>query len=68
MTLDYVPPRHSAALSAMLARPQPLHHDLLENGEIVTDAYNRAVHDMAESQLIYRQEVVRALPAAFLVN
>ncbi|UCF75494.1 MAG: fused MFS/spermidine synthase [Betaproteobacteria bacterium] len=68
VTLDYVPPRHSAALSAMLARPQPLHHDLLENGEIVTDAYNRAVHDMAESQLIYRQEVVRALPAAFLVN
>lgn len=68
VTLDYVPPRHSAALSAMLARPQTLHHDLLDQGEIMTDAYNRAVHDMAESQLVYRQEVVRALPPAFLVN
>lgn len=66
--LDYVPPRHSAALESMLTRPQALHHDLLEDGEIVTDAYNRAVHDMAESQLVYRQGVVRALPAAFLVN
>lgn len=68
VTLDYVPPRHSAALSTMLARPQALHQDLLEEGEIMTDAYNHAVHDMAESQLLYRQDVVRALPAAFLVN
>jgi len=68
VTLDYVPPRHSEALTAMLARPQALHHDLLDHGEIVTDAYNRAVHDMAEAQLTYRQDVVRALPAAFLVN
>lgn len=68
VTLDYVPPRHSAALTAMLARPLALHHDLLDHGEIVTDAYNRALHDMAQSQLVYRQEVVRALPAAFLVN
>ncbi|MDH3287383.1 MAG: fused MFS/spermidine synthase [Betaproteobacteria bacterium] len=68
VTLDYVPPRHSAALTAMLARPQALHHDLLDEGEIVTDANNHGVHDMAESQLVYRQGVVRALPAAFLVN
>jgi spermidine synthase len=68
VTLDYVPPQHGAALSAMLARPQTLHHDLLDHGKIVTDAYNRAVHDMARSQLVYRQDVVRALPAAFLVN
>lgn len=68
VTLDHVPPRHSAALAAMLERPQALHHDLLDHGEIMTDAYNRAVHDMAASQLLYRQDVVRALPAAFLVN
>jgi len=68
VVLDYVPPRHSEALAAMLSRPQTLHHDLLDHGEIMTDAYNRAVHDMAESQLTYRQDVVRALPAAFLVN
>jgi spermidine synthase len=68
VTLDFVPARHGAALTAMLARPQALHHDLLDHGEIVTDAYNRAAHDMAQSQLVYRQEVVRALPAAFLVN
>ena len=68
VTLDYVPPRHSAALSAMLTRPQPLNHDLLDQGEIMTDAFNRAVHDMAASQLVYRQEVVRVLPPAFLVN
>jgi hypothetical protein len=68
VTLDYVPPRHSEALTAMLARPQALHHDLLDHGAIMTDAYNHAAHDMAQSQLVYRQEVVRALPAAFLVN
>ena len=68
VTLDYVPPRHSEALAAMLRKPQALHHDLLDHGTIVTDAYNRAAHDMAASQLTYRQDVVRALPAAFLVN
>jgi spermidine synthase len=68
VTLDYVPPHHSAALTAMLARPQALHHDLLEHGEIVTDAFNRTAHDMAQSQLAYRQDVVRALPAAFFLN
>lgn len=68
VTLDYVPPRHSAVLTAMLANPQALHHDLLDQGEIMTDAYSRAVHDMAESQLAYRRDVVRALPGAFLVN
>ena len=67
-TLDYVPPQHSEALANMLARPQALHHDLLDHGEILTDAYNRAVHDMAQSQMTYRQDVVRALPPAFLVN
>jgi hypothetical protein len=52
----------------MLARPQALHRALLQDGEIVTDARNRALHDMAHGQIIYRRAVVQALPPAFLVN
>jgi spermidine synthase len=66
--LDHVPPQHSAALAAMLARPQALHRGLLKDGEVITDARNRALHDIARSQMIYRQSVVRSLPAAFFVN
>jgi spermidine synthase len=66
--LDYVPLQHTAALDSMLARPLTLDLGLLRNGEIVTDARNRALYDVAESQMIYRRAVVRSLPAAFLVN
>ena len=66
--LDYVPLQHTAALDFMLARPQTLDLGLLRNGEIVTDARNRALLDIAESQIAYRRAVVQALPAAFLVN
>jgi len=34
----------------------------------VTDARNRALHDMAQGQIYYRRAVVQSLPAAFLVN
>ncbi len=66
--LDYVPPRHADTLDAMMMRPLMLNRGLLEHGEIVTDARNRAVHDIAESQITYRRAVVQSLPAAFLVN
>jgi len=66
--IDRVPVEHASTLTDMLARPQGLSRGLLEDGEIVTDARNRAVHDVAESQLIYRRAVVGALPPAFLVN
>jgi spermidine synthase len=66
--LDYVPPRHVAALDAMMLRPLVLNRGLLEHGEIVTDARNRAAHEVAESQVSYRRGVVRSLPAAFFVN
>jgi hypothetical protein len=66
--LDYVPLQHTAALDAMLAQPMTLDLGLLRDGEIVTDARNRALHHIAESQLAYRRAVVRALPPAFLVN
>lgn len=66
--LDYVPPRHADALDAMIMRPLMLNRGLLEHGEVVTDARSRAVHDVAESQIVYRRAVVQSLPAAFLVN
>ncbi len=66
--LDYVPLQHTAALDAMLERPLTLDLGLLQNGEIVTDARNRALLDIAESQIVYRRAVVQSLPAAFLVN
>jgi hypothetical protein len=52
----------------MLARPLTLDLGLLRDGEIVTDARNRALLDIAESQIAFRHAVVRSLPAAFLVN
>ena len=65
---DGVPAQHAGALAAMMAQPQALHRGLLKDGEIVTDARNRALHDVAESQIAYRRAVVEAVPAAFLVN
>jgi spermidine synthase len=67
-TPDYVPPQHAAALRNMVAQPLALHRDLLKDGEIVTDARNRALHDVAGSQVIYRRAVVEAVPPGFLVN
>ena len=68
VSLDDVPAQHSAALGAMLKQPQALSRGLLADGEIVTDARNRAVHDVAIGQLVYRRSVVESLPPAFLVN
>ena len=67
-TVDRVPPQHSEALNAMIARPVTMSRELLKDGEIVTDARNRALYDIAESQVIYRRAVVESVPAAFLVN
>ena len=52
----------------MLARPQPPTSERLEGGEVVTDARSRGLHDVAESQLIYRRRLIESLPPAFLVN
>jgi spermidine synthase len=67
-TVDRVPPQHSTALTEMIARPQAMSRELLKDGEIVTDARNRALYAIAESQVIYRRAVVESVPAAFLVN
>jgi spermidine synthase len=66
--LDHVPARFAATLLAMLAQPRALTPALLQGGEIVTDARNRAAHDTARSQLIHRRQVVETLSPAFLVN
>ena len=67
-TVDRVPPQHSETLNAMITRPLTMSRELLKDGEIVTDARNRALYAIAESQVIYRRAVVEAVPAAFLVN
>jgi spermidine synthase len=67
-TVEHVPPQHAGTLAAMLSQPLPMSRALLKDGEVVTDARNRALYDIAESQVIYRRAVVEAVPAAFLVN
>jgi spermidine synthase len=66
--LGNVPPQHAETLRGMLSKPLPLNRGLLKDGEVVTDARNRAVHDIAHGQLVYRRAVVDSLPPAFLVN
>ena len=66
--LDHVAPQHAETLAAMMREPQSLNRAFLKDGEIVTDARNRAVHDIASGQLVYRRAVVQSLPRGFLVN
>ena len=68
VSLKDLPSQFAGALDAMLAQPLPLNRELLDHGEIVTDARNGVAHDIARNQLSYRRGVVGALPAAFLVN
>ena len=68
VSLRDVPPQFSGALDAMLMQPISLNRELLERGEVVTDARSSVAHDIARNQLSYRRGVVEALPAAFLVN
>jgi spermidine synthase len=66
--LDGVPEQYAGTLHDMLRQPLALNRGLLKDGEIVTDARNRAVHDVAGSQVLYRRAVVGSVPPAFLVN
>lgn len=68
VALDFVHPQYADRLSEMLKQPGALNRSLLMDGEIVTDARNRAVHDIALGQMIYRRSIVEAVPPAFLVN
>ena len=66
--LRHVPERHLQALAAMLQEPIALEKQLLDYGQIKTDMRNTILNDIAASQLAYRRLVVKAVPAAFLVN
>jgi len=66
--LTGVPARHEADLADMLERPQALTRELLDDGEVVTDARSVAAYVIAQSQLAYRKWVAQAVPGAFLVN
>jgi spermidine synthase len=68
VALDFVPSQYSGRLAEMLKQPSALHRGLLKDGAIVTDARNRAVHDVALGQMIYRRSIVEVVPPAFLVN
>ena len=63
-----VPEQYTGMLYDMMRQPLALNRGLLKDGEIVTDARNRAVHDVAGSQVLYRRAVVGSVPPAFLVN
>lgn len=66
--LSHVPSRYFDTLSTMLRDPRPLDQQLLEHGQVITDARNTVADDIAVSQIIHRRAVVGVLPAAFFVN
>ena len=67
-TLKDVPPRYAQELAALLSRPRQLDPALLAGGEVITDARSAAARDIARTQMSYRSQVARELPAAFLLN
>jgi spermidine synthase len=66
--LDRVPSRYEADLEKMLANPRQLDRGLMAGGQVITDARSTVSDDLARMQMNYRAEVVKNLPAAFLVN
>lgn len=68
VVFDEVPARHRNVLWDMLARPVPVTSGLLAGGRIVTDAHNAAAHDLALTEVIYRQAVVENIPGPLLLN
>lgn len=68
ITIDYVPPQHDTILWDMIAKPAELTAKLFGGGKIISDAWNPAAFELANSQMIYRRSVVEGMPAAFLLN
>ena len=67
VTLGYVPQAVGETLWNMLAAPVRLTPEL-SAGVVVTDAVNRAAHDFAQTQMLFRKSVAQDAPAALLVN
>ena len=68
LRLHDAPPRHAAALRAMMERPNKLDSDTLRRGAIITDARNSLSLDIADAQMAYRRLVIETVPRAFLLN
>jgi spermidine synthase len=68
VTFDHVPAMHRDVLFDMLAKPVKITPALLAGGKIITDARNAAARDLAETEMVYRLDVVENVPAALLVN
>lgn len=66
--MDDVPSTYAAQLEQLYAHPRQLDRSLTAGGQVITDARSAVAADLARMQMNYRREVVKNLPAAFLVN
>jgi len=67
-TLTDIPADYAAQLETLYANPRQLDRALTAGGQVITDAGSAVAADLARMQMSYRREVVKHLPAAFLVN
>jgi spermidine synthase len=63
-----IPPQYAESLAHLLRSPRQLDPELLAGGTVITDARSSGAGDIARTQMGYRRQVARDLPAAFLVN
>jgi hypothetical protein len=63
-----IPRIYSEPLAQLLRSPRQLDPQLLAGGVVITDARSGGAIDIARTQMAYRRQVARGLPAAFLVN
>jgi spermidine synthase len=68
VSIKDVPAQYAQELTRMLSRPRQLDPALLAGGQVITDARSAAARDIARTQMGYRSQVARDLPAAFLLN
>jgi len=66
--LPDVPATYAEAVAALLRAPRQLDPSLTAGGRIITDARSSGANDIARTQMSYRRQVARELPAAFLLN
>jgi spermidine synthase len=66
--LRNVPTQYAQPLAALLRAPRQLDPELLAGGQVITDARSAGAADLARTQMGYRRQVARELPAPFLVN
>jgi spermidine synthase len=67
VTLADVPEQHAATLWDLLARGRPA-ADHAAEGRVISDAWNPAGFDLAQSQAAFRRGVIEHAPPALLIN